>query len=280
MCDMTPTSALSFRPASSFSLEEYADIFTRSFAGYFYPATQTVQDMAARVRIESIDLHRSVVLMVGDEPAGEATMAIRGDRAWCGGFGIAPEFRGKGYAKPLFAEFLAQAQQAGIKHLTLEALTQNERALKTYTGAGMKIVRETHLFEWLHPAPDKVDAAMWPAADMQMVTENFHRLHEFVPVWARDLPGMMLRAGLRQIKFETDDHVVAYALLSGSGGEVRIVDFAVDDIFVAVSLLQILQMSSTKITCIDEPEGSLTAQAFNMAAFRKFDSQYELAIDF
>lgn len=277
---MTTSPALSFRAASSFTLDEYADIFTRSFAGYFYPMTMTTPVMSARVRSESIDLHRSVVLMVGDEPAGEATMAIRGDRAWCGGFGILPAFRGRGYAKPLFAKFLAQAQQAGVKHLTLEVLTKNERALKTYTNAGMKIVRQTRLFEWLHPSPDNVVEAAWPPADMKMVAENFHRLHEVAPVWARDLPSVMQRAGLKQIKLEADDRVAAYALLNINESTVRIVDFAVDDIFVAASLLQIIQMSSAKITSIDEPADAPMTHAFDMVDFREFDSQHELAIAF
>jgi GNAT superfamily N-acetyltransferase len=277
---MTTISKLTFRPASSFTLDEYADIFTRSFAGYYYPMTMTTQITAARVRQESVDLHHSVILMAGDEPAGEATMAIRGDRAWCGGFGILPEFRGKGYAAPLFAEFLAQAQQAGVKHLTLEALTKNERALKTYTGAGMKIVRQTRLFEWLHPASETVVDAVWPPADMVMVAENFHRLHEVAPVWGRDLPSVLMRGGLRQIKFEADDRVAAYALLSVGESEVRIVDFAVDDIFVAASLLQIIQMSSAKITSIDEPADGPMTHAFDMMNFREFDSQHELAIEF
>lgn len=277
---MTTSPAISFRPASSFTLEEYADIFTRSFAGYYYPMAMTVQGMAARVRTEGIDLHRSVVLMAGDEPAGEATMAIRGDRAWCGGFGIAPEFRGKGYAQALFAEFLSQAQQAGVKRLTLEALTKNERALKTYTAAGMTIIRQTRLFEWLHPSPDKAIATMWPPADMPMVIEHFQRLHPVAPVWGRDLPTVMLRAGLRQITLEADDRVAAYALFGESDGAARINDFAADDFLTALSLLQVLQMSFAKITSIDEPADSPLTQAFVACGFREFDSQFELAIAF
>lgn len=277
---MTISPALSFRPASSFTLDEYAGIFARSFAGYYYPMSMTVQVMAARVRTENIDLHRSVILMAGDEPVGQATMAIRGDCTWCGGFGIAPEFRGKGYAAPLFAEFLVQAQQAGVKHLTLEALTKNERALKVYTSAGMKIVRQTRLFEWLHPSPENVAEAAWPPADMAMVAENFHRLHEVAPAWARDLPSVMMRAGLKQIKFEADGRVSAYALLSAGDGTTRIVDFAADDFFVSISLLQIMQMSSAKITSIDEPADGPLTHAFELMGFREFDSQHELAIDF
>lgn len=276
---MTSSHAISFRSASSFTLDAYADIFTRSFAGYYYPMTLTTEFMAARVRQENVDLHRSVILMVGDEPAGQATLAIRGDRAWCGGFGIAPDFRGKGYAQAMFAELLSQARQAGTKRLTLEVLTKNERALKVYTGAGMKIMRETRLFEWLHPSPEKVEEAVWPLADMKMVAENFYRLHPVAPVWSRDLPSVTMRAGLKQIKFEADGQVAGYVLLSSMNGATRIVDFALEEIFVAAALLQMLQRSSTKITSIDEPADSPMTHAFEMCGFREFDRQHELACE-
>lgn len=76
---------VTFVPASSFSLDALGDIFTRSFEGYFYPGTLTAAMLAARARIESLDLHHSLVLLVGGEPAGVALLGLRGDRAWCGG---------------------------------------------------------------------------------------------------------------------------------------------------------------------------------------------------
>ena len=75
---------------------------------------QTTEGFAARVRNEQLDLYRSVALMMGDRPAGQATLALRGERAWCGGFGIVPEFRGQRLGPPLFAELVAQKAGALI----------------------------------------------------------------------------------------------------------------------------------------------------------------------
>jgi GNAT superfamily N-acetyltransferase len=277
---VTTSTAISFRPASSFTLEAYTDIFTRSFAGYFYSMAQTVQGFAARVRTEHIDLHRSVVLMTGDAPAGEATMAIRGNRAWCGGFGILPEFRGQGLAPMLFAEFLSQARQAGTARLTLEVLTKNAPALKVYTSAGLQIQRETRLFEWLHPSPADAVIADWPKADVALVTENFRRLHPVAPVWGRNLPGVILRAGLRQGVVEFDGRVMGYVLFTPSEGAARIIDLAAVDTQTTAVLLRQLQAAFTRITSIDEPADSPLTSAFDLCGFREFDRQYELAIDF
>jgi ribosomal protein S18 acetylase RimI-like enzyme len=277
---MTSSHAISFRPASSFTLDAYADIFTRSFAGYYYPMTMTTQGMAAHVRIENIDLHRSVILMAGDEPAGQATLAIRGDRGWCGGFGIAPAFRGRGYAELLFVEFLAQAQQAGVRQVTLEVLTKNERALKTYTKAGMKIVRETRLFEWVDPAPQNEATNNGAPADMALVTEHFQRFHPVPPVWGRSLPTLLQRAGLKQMTADYNGSLTGYVLFTADNGVARINDLAAEDILGAILLVGMLQISYVKVTSIDEPADSPLTEAFDMRGFREIDRQYELAIDF
>ena len=105
----TPT----FLPASAFSLEALGDIFTRSFENYFYPGTMTAAMLAARVRIEQLDLYRSLVMHLGDEVAGIALLGLRSDRAWCGGFGVVLPLRGRGLARELVTAMLEQARQAG-----------------------------------------------------------------------------------------------------------------------------------------------------------------------
>ena len=54
-----------FVSAASLSLEAFADIFTRSYEGYAYNVRATAPDVAARVRTEQLDLHRSLVMLVG-----------------------------------------------------------------------------------------------------------------------------------------------------------------------------------------------------------------------
>ena len=77
-----------FLPASSFALDALADILTRSFEEYFYTSNTSAEDLARRIRMENIDLCRSVVMLVGDQPAGMALMALRAYRGWCDGFGL------------------------------------------------------------------------------------------------------------------------------------------------------------------------------------------------
>src|SRR4051812_28928051 len=95
-------------PASSFALDALAEIFTRSFEAYFYPSTVTAEQLAARVRMENLDLQRSLVILLGEQPVGVALLGLRGERAWCGGFGVMLPFRGRGLAHQLAAAMLDQ----------------------------------------------------------------------------------------------------------------------------------------------------------------------------
>src|SRR5438874_5485401 len=103
-----------FLPASSFALDALADILTRSFEEYFYTSNTSAEDLARRIRMENIDLCRSVVMLVGDQPAGMALMALRAYRGWCDGFGVTLPFRGLGLSRRLADALLDQARQAGM----------------------------------------------------------------------------------------------------------------------------------------------------------------------
>jgi GNAT superfamily N-acetyltransferase len=131
-----------FTPASTLSLASVADLCNRTFADYFYDAFISAAHMKMYVRVEQLDLARSPVLYVGDEPAGLATVGLRAERAYCKGFGIIPQFRGRGPAAPLCGEVIRQARLAGVRTLPLGVLQQNERAEKTYLHPGLHVWRE------------------------------------------------------------------------------------------------------------------------------------------
>ncbi|MFC1465858.1 MAG: GNAT family N-acetyltransferase [Candidatus Brachytrichaceae bacterium NZ_4S206] len=276
------TDSCHFVPASSLTLDAFVDLYTRSFEGYFYPMQQTVEGFAARMRVEQHDLYRSVVLLVDGEPAGQATIAIRGERAWCGGFGIVPKYRGQKLGRLLFAEFVSQARRAGMKTLQLEALTRNTAALSVYTGAGMRPMRETRLLEWKREGGDGVggvglgEAEFDQPADMARIAECFGRLHPVAPIWSHDLPSLMLRGGLLQLQLQRDGQIAAYVLFTAHEGTARIVDVGAEDAARAAELLLRLQSHYNAIVMMDAPADSPITAAFDRTSFREFDRQYEL----
>ena len=270
-------------PAASFSLDALAEIFTRSFEGYVYAMAVTAAMLAQRIRGENLDLARSLVLMSGGEAQGIALLGLRAERAWCGGFGVAAAARGRGYSHRLAATMIEQARQAGARELSLEVLTRNAPAIKTYLRAGMRVRRDLRVLEWkrgerepaLPPAPPPSQA--WQPRQLLGL---FDRLHPVPAAWQRDLPSLLARAGMQSLAIATDDQPSAYALFSaGPDGRVQLADLAALQAGDARVLLGALQGRAAQIASVNEPAESPLMPAFEDLGFAEVDRQHELVLD-
>ena len=125
------------------SLEQLADTTNQTFAGYFFPANFTMVTYGRFCRSYSIDLAQGLLARHWDgRLAGLTVLGLRGERGWCGGFGITEEFRGQGLANWLCQKLVERTRELELATLQLEVLAQNERAIKTYQRAGFQITRE------------------------------------------------------------------------------------------------------------------------------------------
>jgi GNAT superfamily N-acetyltransferase len=274
--------SVQFIPASSLSLESFAALFTRSFENYLYPITMTAATFATKILSEQIDLHHSVVLVLNDTPIGQATLGLRGEKAWCGGFGIVPEQRGKGFAAALLNEFLKQAREAGAKRLALEVLEKNAIAQQLYMKAGLQRQRDLRLLEWKresHPNQERrlEPLAIYPA-NMPEIVSSFHRLHSASPAWQRDLPSLLMQTDLLQIACIEQSELQGYALLKVKDDVVRIYDLGASEIDIARKLLSSLQSYYKEIHSFNEPTDSPVTAAYDVCNFREYDRQYELGL--
>jgi ribosomal protein S18 acetylase RimI-like enzyme len=103
----------------------------------------TVESYADRCRVHSVDLAHSVVARdATGRIIGYAMLARRGDRGWCGDFGVVPEWRGRGIGHRMMEAFLEQARLAGVRSVTLEVWSENQPARRIYERAGFRAVRE------------------------------------------------------------------------------------------------------------------------------------------
>src|SRR5438270_11163180 len=109
---MSPLSPLAFASASLLSLTAVADLYTRTFADYVYPAHFTAAQIADIIRIEDVQLSRSPVLYVGDEAVALATVGMRGQRGHCRGFGVIVPYRGRGLSNVLCDQLIRQCRLA------------------------------------------------------------------------------------------------------------------------------------------------------------------------
>lgn len=272
---------IGFTTAATLSLEALADLFTRSFAEYFYPGVTTPQMLSRRLRIESIELLHSPVITVNGVPAGMALLARRGGLSWCGGFGITLEQRGKGLAHALAAELLAQARASGARRLSLEVLTRNTAALHVYQRAGLTITRRLLILSW-RPSDNEPPAPPWPldeADPRELVLKHFAAMHPVPAAWQRDAAALLVHENLRGLALPGAGGPRAYALVAGDVESMRIIDFAAADESSANLLLGSLKVQSRSLLSINEPAESPLTPAFLRAGFVTADEQHEMEVE-
>jgi len=180
-----------FSRALAYDLAALAVMFTDAFAGYLFPMHMTVEALATHWRLFHIDGARSLVMRdSSDAFAGLAFIAIRGSRAWCGGFGIAPAYRGRGAGKRLAREMVDTARASGLRSLQLEVLSQNQAARAVYEGAGLTVRRRVQTVQIAVAAlPDDADAgASQIAPSAPLVAEDVLAAQ---PVWQQELASLL-----------------------------------------------------------------------------------------
>ena len=263
--------------AAEFALDALAALFTASFTGYVYARVVTAEQLARRVRAEQIDLFHSRVLVVDDKPAGLALVALRGEWAWCGGFGVVPAQRGQGHAAILAAALVAQAAMAGAVDLSLEVLTGNAPAIATYRRAGFLPTRELLVLHWRRPSDD--DAALSapaPSAAVSRVpaaTVLGDLTADPAAAWQRALPTLLTQPDLRGYALPSGAAALVAALDAGGGALVAVRSARAAD---TAALLAALQSEYTTLLCVNEPAASPHLAALQAAGLVEIDRQHEL----
>jgi ribosomal protein S18 acetylase RimI-like enzyme len=138
--------SVALEPASAWSYAELAEIFNAGYEGYFTPFTLDEAAFRFMTTVSDDDLDASRVVLVDGEPAGICKLAIRDDRGWIGGLGVAVAHRGKGLGEALMREVIEIARTRGLRELWLEVLTPNVPAIRLYEKLGFETVRDVEVW--------------------------------------------------------------------------------------------------------------------------------------
>jgi GNAT superfamily N-acetyltransferase len=129
---------------SECSLEEGVKAWNVGFEGYFFDATTTVENFVNRLVLEGLSPRLSVVAFHDNEPIGIVKNGIRvfnGKKlAWNGGTGVAKDFRKHGVGRALMEETFNIFREDGVEHATLEAISDNQKAISLYEKLGYQTV--------------------------------------------------------------------------------------------------------------------------------------------
>ena len=131
-------------PLSSCSLAEAVQVWNEGFRGYFADMTLSLDGYLARMYEEGMSAENSLVAYYDGKLAGCLLNGIRANgtrkMAWNGGTGVIAEFRGRGVGKALVRAALNLYGERQVDVATLEALAQNEPAIKLYQSCGYEVV--------------------------------------------------------------------------------------------------------------------------------------------
>lgn len=200
---MDAVKSVVFAPASELEAAALAELFNRGYAGYFTPVALTADAMHAMVAAHGVDLARSRIARVDGTAEGIVLLAVRGDRGWIGGMGVARKARGRGLGRELMGEALASAREAGLASVALEVIEENRWAIEIYRDAGFEDMRQLEV--WVRPAvplaetlesepgsPLPAAAPIAPEVWLGTLTarENSARPWQREPAGFSDLPGL------------------------------------------------------------------------------------------
>ncbi len=259
------------RAASTLAFDALLAIWNEAYRGYFVPFQFDDAMLRRHLALGSVDLDRSCVWYDGDTPMAVALAGVRGARAWLGGWGIAPDWRGQRHSLPLVRDFMQVQVAAGASTIQLEALEQNW-ALRTYEQAGFGYTRRLLVLEGkLGHSAQAGRSASFDAAIDALAT-----LPRETACWQRDISALRAQPDLLPVCVGPANAITGAALLRIDGDWLRITDIASSP-DATDSLLAALAAAADgrQLRLVNEPEGAL-AEALCAAGLVIANAQREM----
>ncbi|MCA1319087.1 GNAT family N-acetyltransferase [Bacillus tianshenii] len=198
---------------SECKLEEAVAAWNTGFQGYFFDATMDVDRFTTRLGLENLSTSLSIVAFDQQKPIGillSGVKTVDGKKvAWNGGTGVATEYRRKGIGKLLIDKALEIYEEADVEVSTLEAITENTKAISLYEKKGYKIVDEV-----VHLRCEEMPE-FYGALDYQAVFTSAQE-SQYLPIYKHDTPWQSqwfsMKEGQALQLVDIDGDTVAYGL--------------------------------------------------------------------
>ncbi|MBI2299742.1 MAG: GNAT family N-acetyltransferase [Armatimonadetes bacterium] len=120
---------------------------------YILPGHIKARDESFGAGAAGWDLDCCVIGQLDGEDAGFCWGPWQGEEAGCAGFGIRPEFRGRGLGGAMLHGVADRLRAKGVQVWRLEVVQQNPGAIRSYLRAGFAQVRDLGLFRGRVEAP-------------------------------------------------------------------------------------------------------------------------------
>jgi hypothetical protein len=231
------------------------------------------------VEHNNVDLARSPRWTVDGALSGVALLAFRGERAWIGGFGVVPEYRGRGLAQRYLDETLAIARASRATSVELEVLTHNVPAVRLYERAGFETIDEVVVWT-REPLRPPVDANAEPVVRAFAAAAVAALARTAAPCWQREPESVAAAGPLEALFVGRSESPDAYAFVR-RGERASLIDTRAHGAAPARALLAALdaQLAAHDLALVNEPARGALHDAFAAhAVWREFARQLRMRI--
>jgi ribosomal protein S18 acetylase RimI-like enzyme len=134
---------MELKPASAFSLEELAELFTDAFTGYIgVSVSMTAESLGAMIIRDGIDMDQSQIFVENGTAIGFGYIARRGSAIRLAAMGVGSKSQEHGVGTKALTALIEAAKARGDSYFELEVIEQNTRGVRLYTHAGFKSLRK------------------------------------------------------------------------------------------------------------------------------------------
>lgn len=253
-------------------LSDGAAALNRVFEHYLVPIAFSAEQLHLHIAYNDVDTSLSP-LWYGEDGSviAAALLGVRGKRGWIGGFGIAPEHRGRGYARELVEHMLSRARERGLQSIALEVLSENTPAIRVYERAGFEVTRRLHSVETIVEEPGAAPGFV-RAEPEELIGEP----DAVQPCWQRERATMLNGA----VSSAVNDRAGTYALFRHNAGTAQVLKLnaasaeKLDALAHAVAQGHDFQ----RVLVLNEPEESPLLAYAQEARWNRPFLQYEMRI--
>lgn len=227
---MAGMTTFKLKPASTASYDERAACMNAAYADYLVPLHVSADQLANMDVIYDVDAEASVVAESHGRLVGMALLSRRGSRGWISAVGTVPAARRKGVARRMMQTLLANAQRLGLAEVTLEVISENEKAHALYRDLGFRDVRELLIWRLAVdadplPIPQELVSEVTP----ESVLVHFGEWHKEPPGWQRDMGSLHKLIGrARAYRLDLDGREAAYAIVSERVDGIGLLDVGIN----------------------------------------------------
>lgn len=201
---------ITFKKLTECTILDTVTAWNRGFEGYFVQLEMTPELFFNRLVNEGLSLEHSLVAFDGEEPVAIVLNGFRiidGKKiAWNGGTGIAIDYRGRGVSNLVMEAALRVYADEEVEVATLEAIKENERAIRLYEKFGYET---TDSLVYLNGTLDLNTTSLPCESIRPEQLPSFYFYKENVP-W--QCQWQSVKSGEAQIYFDGHQNPLGYSL--------------------------------------------------------------------